>query len=135
MLTNTIMNINNGEKTILIFVEPGPLQGSIQAFVASMTQIKNILLADDEQSTLKMLRKSEIHLLIIDMNNSKDKVLELLRKIKSENFPTQCLVLVDDANSIAAAENVGASACILKGFAVQQMATTIQQILNNHLPT
>jgi DNA-binding NarL/FixJ family response regulator len=99
-----------------------------------MIQVKTILLAVDVPATLEMLQKNEIHLLIIDMNNSKDKVLELLQEVKSAYVPTQSLVLVDDAHSISAAENAGASACILKGFAIQQMATVIQQIIQEHFP-
>jgi response regulator of citrate/malate metabolism len=127
------MNIIKCEKTILILGEPGSLRESIQAFVASMIQVKTILLGVDVPSTLEMLQKNEIHLLIIDMNNSKDKVLELLQEVKSANVSTQCLVLADDLRSKADVLDVGVADAILKGFASHKMAEIFNGLFKDDL--
>ena len=128
------MSLSDNPKTTLILGKPGPLRDSILAFLSTMPQMKTFLLAVDEVSALRLIQETEIDLFIFDMNNSLDSVVQILIKIKLAKISTPSLVLADNPPDKIAAEHAGASACILKGFAVQQLDTSIQQIFQRHVP-
>ncbi len=116
------------EKNILIFGEPGPLRGSIQGFLSTFPLVKNYFVSNNEELALDLLKEFDIHLVILDFDGNNDQVLTLLQNIHSSGIPTRSLALVDDEITKDILLCSGATTCILKGFAPQQLADNVEKL-------
>lgn len=117
------------DEPVLIVARPGRIRDSLKILLNLISRIRVIGQADDRLSALAMIKGYYPKLVLLDMSLPETQSLNLLRWIKTEHPQTQCIVFVDNIRQQQLARNAGASAVLLKGFAIAELWLTIEKSL------
>ena len=115
--------------SVLIVASPGELREGLQALLATLAQVGQILVANDGAGALFAIERSCPDLLVVDGNIPASNVQRLLERIREECRYIRCLVLVDGQAEVSEAESNGADRVVLKGYPASQLLQLVSELI------
>ena len=117
-------------KTVLALVvsSPGALQNGLLALMTTIPQISAVLVAEDINSTLRMVENHQPTLVLLDL--SPHDMQDVIKQIKEVCPGIQIIVLAED---IAQKENVeayGVDYVLIKGFSAQSLISIVENTID-----
>ena len=118
------------DKSILVLVvsRSGPLQNGLLALTTSIPLISAVLVAEDINSALRMIKNHQPALIILDM--SLLKVQEVIQQIKELSPSVYLIYIADDIKQQREAEESGIDSVLIKGFSAQKLITIVENIID-----
>lgn len=114
-------------KTVLalIVATPSSLQNALMALMTTFSQISAVLVAEEANLALRMVKDHHPALIVIDVDFPESQTL--LKQMKTQWPRARCILLV---NSFEQKEDVtDADAVLIKGFPVEKLNGTVEQLL------
>jgi len=114
-------------KTVLalIVATPSSLQNALMALMTTFSQISAVLVAEEANLALRMVKDHHPALIVIDIDFPVSQTL--LKQMKTQWPRARCILLV---NSFEQKEDVtDADAVLIKGFPVEELNETIEELL------
>ncbi len=102
---------------------------ALQAVVRAALQVEHVNKTSDVSSALKIITEHHPVLVLLDVDLSDDESWSVLQQIKAQWPQTQCLVLANNEQQGQTADQAGADAVLVKGFAMDTFLKTLQQLL------
>jgi DNA-binding NarL/FixJ family response regulator len=117
-------------KSILALVvsSSGSLQNGLLALATTFPGINAVLVAEDADSTLRMIENHHPALIILDLSLSQ--VKDLIKEIRAQWPRIQLIVIVEDTAEQKEAEELGVCRVLLKGFSTQKFITMVDEIID-----
>ena len=116
--------------SVLIVASPGELRESLQALLATLPQVGQVLVANDGAGALSAIERHCPELLVVDEDIPASNAHRLLERAKQECPESRLLVLVDSAAQLNEAESAGADRAVLKGYPASQLLRTASELIN-----
>ena len=112
----------------LVVISPGDLQNGILALMTTIPQLGAVLVAEDIESTLRMVENHQPVLVIMDTVSPQ--VCDVIRKIRSQWPQIHLIALVEDIDQQKEATASGADCVLIKGFPAQKLVEIIEDLIN-----
>ena len=115
-------------KTVLALVvsSSDSLQNGLLALMTTIPQISAVLVAEDVNSTLRMVANHQPALVLLDL--SLPQMREIISQIKAQYPRVQLIVLAEDVTQREAAEALGVDHVLLEGFSAQQLVAIVEYL-------
>ena len=114
-------------KTVLalIVATPSSLQNALMALMTTFSQISAVMVAEEANLALRMVKDHHPALIVIDVDFPESQTL--LKQMKTQWPRARCILLV---NSFEQKEDAkGADAVLIKGFPVEKLNGTVEELL------
>ena len=118
----------NQSNLTLVVISPGDLQNGILALMTTIPQLGTVLVAEDIESTLRMVENHQPALVIMDTVSTQ--TCEVLRKIKSQWPQIHLIALVEDIDQQKEATESGADHVLIKGFPAQKLVEIVEDLIH-----
>ncbi|MGD2103925.1 MAG: response regulator [Anaerolineae bacterium] len=115
----------------LIVVRAGPLRDGIEALLASVPQVQIVGKAGSASRALRMVAQHSLDLLVVDVGLPGNRIWQLLRACSGGHKGIRCIALADNDEQGQVAKGAGADAVLLKGFAADRLAETVERLLKD----
>jgi len=117
-------------KSILVLVvsSSGDLQNGLLALMTTIPQISAVLVAEDVDSTLRMIENHQPALVILDM--FLPKVQEVIKQIKAQYAQIHLIVLAEDTAQQKEIEAFGVDSVLIKGFQAQKLIAIVENLVS-----
>ena len=112
----------------LVVSSPGSLQDGLLALMTTIPSISAVLVAEDINSTLRMVKNHQPALIILDM--PLPKVQEVIKQIKAQCAHIHLIVLAEDIAQQNEVEALGVDSVLLKGFPAQKLITIVENLID-----
>lgn len=112
----------------LVVISPGDLQNGILALMTTVPQLGAVLVAEDIESTLRMVENHQPALVIMDTVSTQ--ACEVIGKIKNQWPQIHLIALVEDIDQQKEATASGADRVLIKGFPAQKLVEIIEDLIN-----
>jgi DNA-binding NarL/FixJ family response regulator len=112
----------------LVVSSSGSFQNGLLALMTTIHQISAVLVAEDVNSTLRMVEYHQPALVVLDM--SLPEMQDVIMQIKAQYPRIQLIVLVEDRAQGEAAEVLGVDGILIKGFSAQQLVDIVENIID-----
>ena len=116
--------------SVLIVASPGELRESLQALLATLPRVGQVLVANDGAGALSAIERNCPELLVVDGDIPAGNAHRLLERAKQECPESRFLVLVDSTAQLNEAESAGADRAVLKGYPASQLLRTASELIN-----
>ena len=116
----------NQSNLTLVVINPGDLQNGILALMTTIPQLGALLVAEDIESTLRMVENHQPALVIMDTVSPPS--CEMIRKIKRQWSQIHLIALVEDIDQQAEATASGADRVLIKGFPAQKLVEIVEDL-------
>ena len=113
----------------LVVSNSGVLQNGLLALMTTIPQISAVLVAEDVNSTLRMVENHQPVLIILDI--SLTNVQDVIKQIKAQCPHIHLIVLVEDAEQQREIEESGADSVLIKGFPVQKLIAIVENVIDD----
>ena len=130
-------------KTILALIvsRSGSLQNGLLALISTIPQISAVLLAEEVNSTMRMVENHQPALIVLDMAPQHQgmvrevapcslQVQDVIHEIRTQCPHIHLIVLVEDVAQQKEAEESGADSVLITGFPAQKFVAIIEDLLN-----
>ncbi|MGD9091591.1 MAG: response regulator [Anaerolineales bacterium] len=120
--------MTNKNVLALVLSSSGAFQNGLLALMTTIPQISAVLVAEDVNTTLRMVDNHQPALVLLDM--SPPDMQKFIKQIKEGCPGIQIIVLAED---IAQKENVeayGADYVLIKGFSAQSLITIVENTID-----
>jgi two-component system chemotaxis response regulator CheY len=114
---------------VLIVARPGRLRNSLQALLASTTQIEVVGQVDGSLELAKMIAQAMPDLVLLDVNLSRQRYETVLDQLRERWPRIRRLVLTENHRQQETARVAGADGVLMKGFVISDLLLTIQTLL------
>ena len=121
--------MSGNASSVLIVASPGELREGLQALLATLAQVGQILVANDGAGALSAIEQSCPDLLVVDGDIQASNVQRLLERIREECRDSKCLVLVDGQAQLREAVSTGADRVVLKGYLASQLLQMVFELI------
>jgi DNA-binding NarL/FixJ family response regulator len=119
---------------IAIAAKPGIMRNSLLSYLRSIPDVRDVLIADDRATLLKLIGESAPGLAIVDSDLSETEMLNVIEAITTNFANTKIIVLVESFRQRQRALAVGATDALLKGFLDNQLRQAIlREKEGNHI--
>ena len=116
----------NQSNLTLVVISPGDLQNGILALMTTIPQLGALLVAEDIESTLRMVENHQPALVIMDTVSLQ--ACEVIRKIKRQWPQIHLITLVEDIDQQEEATASGADRVLIKGFPAQKLVEIVENL-------
>ncbi len=115
-------------KTVLALVvsSSDSLQNGLLALMTTIPQISAVLVAEDVNSTLRMVANHQPALVVLDL--SLPQMQDIITQIKALYPRVQLIVLAEDVTQREAAEALGVDHVLIEGFSAQQLVAIVENL-------
>jgi DNA-binding NarL/FixJ family response regulator len=110
----------------LVFSSPGTFQNGLLALMTTIPQISAVLVAEDINSTLRMVENHQPALVILDL--SPPDMQDVIKQIKEVCPGIQIIVFAEDIAQKEYVEAHGVDYVLIKGFSAQSLITIVENI-------
>jgi DNA-binding NarL/FixJ family response regulator len=110
----------------LVVISPGDLQNGILALMTTVPQLGAVLVAEDIESTLRMVENHQPALVIMDTVSTQ--ACEVIWKIKRQWPQIHLIALVEDIDQQKEATAASADRVLVKGFSAQKLVEIIEDL-------
>ena len=117
----------------LVVSSSGTLQNGLLALITTIPSISAVLVAEDVNSTLRMVENHQPALVILDMSSLE--VQDVINEIKNQWPHISVIVLAEDITQQKDAETSGADSVLLKGFPAQKLITIVETVFDRREDT
>ena len=117
----------------LIVSSSGTLQNGLLALITTIPSISAVLVAEDVNSTLRMVENHQPGLVILDMSSLE--VQDVINEIKNQWPHVSLIVLAEDITQQKVAETSRADSVLLKGFQAQKLITIVENVTDRREDT
>lgn len=135
------ITMTNSSILALLVSSSGSSQSGLLALMTTIPPISAVLVAEDIDSALRMVKNHQPALIILDMAEQRNelvhdvgpsslKVQDVIRQIKTQWPHIHLIVLVEDIALQKEAETSGADSVFLKGFSAQKLVALIEDLLS-----
>ena len=116
------------DKTVLALVvsSSNSLQNGLLALMTTIPQVKAVLVAEDVNTTLRMVANHQPALVILDM--SLHEIQDVITQVKAQYPRIQLIVLAEDVSQREAAEAFGVDHVLIKGFSAQKLVSIVENL-------
>ena len=118
--------MGNQSLLTLVVISPGDLQNGILALMTTIPQLGAVLVAEDIESTLRMVENHQPALVIMDTSSTQ--ACEMIRKIKRQWPQIRLIALVEDIDQQEGATVSGADRVLIKGFPAQKLVEIVEDL-------
>jgi CheY-like chemotaxis protein len=119
----------------------GDLQNGLLALMTTIPQISAVLVAEDIESALRMVKNHQPALIILDMAEQPQKMVrdvaprllqvqDVIREIKTQWPHIHLIVLVEDVTQQKEAEESGADSVLIRGFSAQKFVAIVENTVD-----
>ncbi len=115
---------------VLIVASPGELREGLQALLATLPQVGQVLVRNDGAEALSAIERNCPELLVVDGDIPAINAHWLLEKAREECPESKVLVLVDSPAQLKELESAGADRAVLKGYPASQLLRTASDLIN-----
>ena len=126
----SVLNASVLNASVLIVASPGELRESLQALLATLPQVGQVLVANDGAGALSAIERHCPELLVVAGDIPVSNAHRLLERAKQECPESKFLVLVDSTAQLNEAESAGADRAVLKGYPASQLLRTASELIN-----
>ena len=115
-------------KTVLALVvsSSDSLQNGLLALMTTIPQISAVLVAEDVNSTLRMVTNHQPALVVLDL--SLPQMQDVITQIKALYPRVQLIVLAEDVTQREAAEALGVDHVLIEGFSAPQLVAIVENL-------
>ena len=113
----------------LIVSGPGTLENGLLALMTTVPRISAVLVAEDVNSTLRMVENHQPALVLIDMSSFEIK--DVIHEIKNKWPHIHLIVLTDEVSQSEEASALGVDSMLIKGFSAQKLLTVVEKTLDD----
>jgi len=118
--------MTNQSLLTLVVSSPGDLQNGLLALITTIPQLGAVLVAEDVESTLRMVENHQPSLIIMDTVSVQ--ACQVIQKIKIQWPQIHLIVLVEDIDQQKEAAESGADRVLIKGFSAQKLVEIIEDL-------
>jgi len=118
---------------VLIAAKPGIMRNSLQAYLRTLAQVSDILLADDALDAFRIVCAHNPALMIVDADLAESEILGLVRQARTEKPRLRIVALVESMRQRQMSLAAGADHGLLKGFLDEQLGQTVINDLQKEL--
>jgi DNA-binding response OmpR family regulator len=94
--------------------------------MTTIPQISAVLVAEDVNSTLRMVENHQPALVMLDI--SLPEMQDVITQVKAQYPRIQLIVLAEDVTQREAAEALGVDHVLIKGFSAQQLVAIVENL-------
>lgn len=123
-----IKTMTNQSLLAMVVTSSGALQNSILALMTTIPRIRAVLVTEEFNAALRILKNHQIALILLDMSSLK--VKDAIHDIKTQWPRTQLIVLVEDTTQEKVAEASDADCVLMKGFSAKKLVARIEVLLS-----
>jgi DNA-binding NarL/FixJ family response regulator len=120
--------MTNKSVLALVVSSPGALQNGLLALMTTVPQISAILVADDVNSTLRMVENHQPALVILDI--SAPDMQDVIKQIKELYPHIHLIVLADDIAQGKEAEELEVDNVLIKGFSAYKLVAIVENLID-----
>jgi DNA-binding NarL/FixJ family response regulator len=132
--------MTNKSVLALVVSSSGVLQNGLLALMTTIPQINAVLVAEDIESALRMVKNHQPALIILDMAEQRQEMVrdaalcslqvqDIIKKIKTQFPHIHLIVLVDDVTQQKEADALGADNVLIKGFSAQKFVAIVEDLI------
>ena len=121
--------MTNKSVLALVATKSGVFQNGLIAVMTTISQISAVLVAEDANSTVRMIEIHRPALIILDMSIPESK--DVIRQVKAQSPHNHLIVLVEDVAQQKEAEASGVDSALIKGCSAKQLIAIVENIINN----
>jgi DNA-binding NarL/FixJ family response regulator len=120
--------MENQSNLTLVVISLGDLQNGILALITTVPQLGTVLVAEDIESTLRMVENHQPALVIMETVSTR--ACEVIRKIKRQWPQMHLIALVDDIDQQKEATESGADRVLIKGFPAKKLVEIVEDLIH-----
>jgi DNA-binding NarL/FixJ family response regulator len=105
------------------------MRDGLRALLRTVPHLNPIEQADDSLSALEIASRHHPALILLGSNLPDEDIQSVLRKTRTTQPETRCLVLVDNLQQQSLAQAKGADRVLLTGFPTEVFLMTIEELL------
>ena len=124
----TTINMTNKSVLALVVSSSGVLQNGLLALMTTIPQISAVLVAEDINSTLRMVENHQPALILLDM--TLPDMQEVIKQIKEQCPRIHLIVLAEDITQQEQAKASGADSVLLSGFSAKKLLAIVENTIN-----
>jgi DNA-binding NarL/FixJ family response regulator len=113
----------------LIAVSPGPLRNSLQALLATVSQIEVIAESKDADSLFRLGAQFQPDLVLLETDLFAADLVKVLCHVQTTWKRARTVVLVENAREQDEAEAAGADVVLYKGFRAARLLAIVEELL------
>jgi DNA-binding NarL/FixJ family response regulator len=123
----TIMAKTNRSILALVISSSGAFQDGLLALMTTIPSISAVLVAEDADSAMRMVRNHQPALIILDLSSLREQ--NVILELKTQWPDLHLIVLVDNITQQEETEASGADRALIKGFPAQKLITIVEDII------
>ena len=120
--------MTNKSVLALVVSSSGVLQNGLLALMTTIPPISAVLVAEDINSTLRMVENHQPALILLDM--TLPDMQEVIKQIKEQCPRIHLIVLAEDITQQEQAKASGADSVLLSGFSAKKLLAIVENTIN-----
>ena len=117
--------------TVLIIAKPGQVRDGLRALLQAIPGVDVVDRPCDGMPNADLLAEYNPALILVDCNLVDTRMLDALRRLKTQNPEVCFLILVEDVEQRQLAQDTGFEHVLIKGSSAEKLAKTAKELLTH----